>query len=96
MSARRNHKYWLSPHVGYPAANERNVKMLTDALREVYLHQEPLTLPELRDLYENLEDKTILNICRAIEEAHGIKKPDDVISRDNPMYRYEINEEDRP
>ena len=90
MAARRKYRYWLSPGVGYPTPNEENVKMLVDGLRQLYLEQEPLTIDELNELYANLENKTILNLCRAIEKAHGIMEVEDVRHHDVGKGRYYI------
>lgn len=90
MAARRKYRYWLSPNTGYPTPNEENVKMLVDGLRQLYLEQEPLTIDELNNLYANLENKTILNLCRAIEKAHGIMEVEDVRHHDVGKGRYYI------
>ncbi len=89
-SIRRKYRYWLSPNTGYPKPNEENVKMLVDGLRQLYLEQEPLTIDELNNLYANLENKTILNLCRAIEKAHGIMEVEDVRHHDVGKGRYYI------
>ena len=90
MGIRRNWQYWLPEGLGYPAANDKNIKMLLDALREVYVHHEPLTISELSDLYSSLEDKTILQLARAIERAHGIDF--DNFVDDSNRHHYEIGE----
>ena len=90
MGIRRNARFWLSKDQGYPVANDKNIKMLLDAYREATLYAEPLTLEELSDIYASLEEKTILNICRAIERAHGIAY-DNYVDDRNRHY-YEIQE----
>ena len=81
---------WLPRDAGYPVANDKNIKMLLDDLRKVYIEREPLTITELSHLYGELEDKTILNICRAIEQAHGIEF--DKYVDDKNRHLYEIQE----
>ena len=82
MGIRRNWRYWLPEGLGYPVANDKNIKMLLDALRQVYVDQEPLTIDELSEIYASLEEKTMLELARAIERAHGIHF-DKFVNEDN-------------
>ena len=91
MAIRYNWRYWLPEGLGYPVANDKNIKMLLDALRQVYVDHEPLTIDELSDIYSSLEDKTILQLARAIERAHGIEF-DNYID-DKNRHLYELGED---
>lgn len=81
---------WLPRDAGYPVANDKNIKMLLDDLRKVYIEREPLTLTELTDIYASLEEKTILQLARAIERAHGIEF--DKYVDDKNRHHYQIQE----